>query len=492
MLLGGVLLLLAGLLLLPALVAFGMQEGAEAGPFLISAGITAAVGLALRLPNRGALRTPSGQVDFHRREGLAAVGLSWLAAVAFGSLPFQLSAAIPSGVDALFESASGFTTTGCSILSADRIDALPRSIALWRALTHWVGGIGIVLVFVVLFPTGGRSLFRSEVPGVSRDAGKQRVRDAAIAVVRVYVILTVLHAVALVAVGTSVFDAVIHSFSTLATGGFSNHGASAAWFGSWAVELVLIVFMITAGLNFGLWDHLFRFSPRRAWAEARESSELKLFLALIAGATAICTLVLWYRAGEGGAPAEYADPLRALRDSAFTVTSIQTCTGYATADFDQWPPLLRVLLMLCAFVGACTGSTGGGIKVLRLLIIVKAAVSGVRTFERPRAIHPIRVDGEALEAPVITSVMRFVVLWILVALLGTLFLTALGSNPETALSAMTVCLNNVGPGLSAVGPAMDYGHLHAVSKLALSLFMVLGRLEFYALATLLLPGFWRR
>lgn len=493
LLLGGVLLLLAVLLLVPAGVALAMAESSEAGSFLWSSGLTAAAGLALRLPNRGVLRRgSSGRVDFHRREGLAAVGLAWLAAVLFGSLPFQFSATIPYGVDAMFEAASGFTTTGCSILSAERIDALPRSIALWRMLTHWIGGIGIVLVFVVLFPAGGRSLMRSEVPGVEREPGSERVRDSVRAVVRVYLLLTALHALALYFAGLSPFDAITHSFSTLATGGFSNHGASVAWFESWVVELILIVFMIAAGMNFGLWDRLLRFGARRAWSEARESSELKMYLAMVAGVTLLCTVALWLGSGSDADLAVYKDPLRALRDSAFSVTTIQTCTGYATADFDRWPHVCRLLLMLCAFVGACTGSTGGGIKALRLLIVVRAALSSLRTFARPRGIQIIRVDGEALEPAVISAVMRHVVLWILVALCGAVVLSALGADLETALSAVTVCLNNVGPGLAAVGPATDYGGLPTLSKVLLMLYMVLGRLEFYALATLLLPGFWRR
>ncbi|HEX6240384.1 MAG TPA: TrkH family potassium uptake protein, partial [Polyangiales bacterium] len=389
---------------------------------------------------------------FHRREGLAAVGLSWIAAVLFGSLPFQFSATIPYGVDAVFEAASGFTTTGCTILSAQRIDELPHSIALWRMLTHWVGGIGIVLVFVVVFPTGGRSLMRSEVPGVQREPGSERVRDSVRAVVRVYLLLTFLHALALYFAGLTPFDAITHSFSTMATGGFSNHGASVAWFDSWVVELIIIVFMVAAGMNFGLWDRLLRFGVRRAWNEARESSELKLYLALMAGVILLCTAVLWLGSGSGATPAQYSNPLRALRDSAFSVTTIQTCTGYATADYDSWPEVCRMLLMLCAFVGACTGSTGGGIKVLRLLIVVRAALSGLRTFARPRGIQIIRVDGEALEPLVISSVMRHVVLWILVALSGCVVLSALGSDLVTSLSAVTVCLNNVGPGLAAVGP----------------------------------------
>jgi trk system potassium uptake protein TrkH len=493
LLLGGVLLLLAVLLLVPAAVALALRETSEAGPFLWSAGLTAVAGLALRLPNRNALkRSPGGQLDFHRREGLAAVGLSWLAAVLFGSLPFQFSAAIPYGVDAIFEAASGFTTTGCTILSSERIDALPRSIALWRMLTHWVGGIGIVLVFVVLFPAGGRSLLRSEVPGVAREPGSERVRDSVRAVVRVYLLLTLLHAVALYFAGLTPFDAITHAFSTMATGGFSNHGASVAWFDSWVVELILIVFMIAAGINFGLWDRLLRFGARRAWSEARESSELKLYLSMIAGVTLLCTAALWLGSSNGAAPESYADPLLAMRDSAFSVTSIQTCTGYASADFDRWPQVCRLLLMLCAFVGACTGSTGGGIKVLRLLIVVRAALSSLRTFARPRGIQIIRIDGEALEPQVISGVMRHVVLWILVALSGAVVLSAMGSDLETSLSAVTVCLNNVGPGLASVGPATDYGALPTLSKLLLTLFMVLGRLEFYALATLLLPGFWKR
>lgn len=495
-LLGCVALLMAAFLALPALLALALGDAQSARAFALSSAGSAAVGALLWWRFRGSIRTRDGRVDFHRREGLATVGLVWLVCTALGALPFVVSGFMRSPVDALFESASGFTTTGASILSPARIDQLPAALAFWRALTHWVGGIGIVLVFVVLFPVGGRSLFRSEVVGVSREASLQRVRDSALAVVRVYVALTVLHVVALLFAGVSLLDAVMHAFSSLATGGFSNHGASVAWFSSWAVEAIIIVFMIAAGMNFSLWDAVVRLGPRRAWALARANSELWLYLGLIAGATLFCTLVLWLWGGSNGDPAsnlpDYSHILTAFRDASFSVSSIQTCTGYATADFDRWPDACRFALMLCVFFGACTGSTGGGIKILRVAILAKAALAAVLGFSRPRALHPVRVDGAVLGDDVVAASTRYFALWILVALGGALCLATLGSDLETALSAAVVCLNNCGPGLASVGPAADYGHLPDLSKLLLAFLMIAGRLEFYAVAVLFVPGFWRR
>ncbi len=506
-LLGCVLLLLAAFVLVPGLVGAWYGERETFFGCLYASILTAVVGGVLAFRYQGSTFNTEGRTDYFRREGLAAVGLSWVLAAVVGALPFVFSGAIPSPVDAFFESASGFTTTGSTILVPEAIDNMPKGMAFWRSFTHWLGGIGIVLVFVVLFPTGGRSLFRSEVPGVSREATMQRVRDSALGLVRVYVGLTGAEVVLLWALGgekMTLYEAVIHSFGTLATGGFSNHSASAAYFLSWKVELVIVVFMFMAGINFGIYDAMMRMDFKRAFRAALMSGEVRLYTGLIIGSTLVIGAILWFWGGSNGEAGsvlpDYSSFVLSMRDSLFAVVSIQTSTGYATADFDQWPQFCRVLLMLLALCGACAGSTGGGVKVVRCLILAKASLRGVKRFARPRAIHNVRMDGQTVDEPMVASITGYCGLWTIVFTLGTLVLVGLGFTPPegyedqvllTAATAVLATLNNIGPGLEAVGPAQNFAFLPDASKMLLSLFMIVGRLEFYAVVVLFVPRFWR-
>lgn len=506
-LLGCVLLLLSGFLLIPAGIGalYGEQESFLG--CLYAALIAAGVGLLATLLFRGATLGRDGKSDYFRREGLAVVGLSWMLAALVGALPFLLSGTIPSPVDAFFESASGFTTTGSTILLAEQIDNLPRGIAFWRSFTHWLGGIGIVLVFVVLFPTGGRSLFRSEVPGISREASMQRVRDSAIGLVRIYVGLTLLQVLLLWGLGgerMDWFEATLHSFGTLATGGFSNHSASVAYFGSWKVEMIIVAFMFLAGINFGLYDLIIRRGLRSGLRAMAGTEELRLYVGLVFGSMLIMTATLWVWGGSNGAAGsslpDYTSFIRAARDSLFYSVSLTTSTGYGTVNFDQWPQACRLILMLLATCGACAGSTGGGIKVVRLLILAKASLRGVQRFARPRAIHSIRMDGETIDEPMVASITGYCGLWFIIFCLGTLAMVGLGFTPPegyedqvllTASTAVLATLNNIGPGLEAVGPAQNFAFLPDATKLLLSFFMIVGRLEFYAVVVLFVPRFWR-
>jgi trk system potassium uptake protein TrkH len=506
-LLGCVLLLLAVFLLVPAAVGAWCGEREAFLACLYTSVGAAAVGGGLALSFRGRAMTAEGRSDYFRREGLAAVGLAWFVSALVGAIPFLLSGVISSPVDAFFESASGFTTTGSTILVPDAIDALPQGIAFWRSFTHWLGGIGIVLVFVLLFPTGGRSLFRSEVPGVAREASLQRVRDSAMGLVRVYVVLTALEVVLLWLVGgekMTWFEATIHSFGTLATGGFSNHAESIAWFASWKVELVVVVFMFLAGVNFGLYDVALRQGIGRAFRSLASSDELRLYTGLVVGATLLMASILWLWGGSNGDPTshlpDYSSFGRSIRDSAFYATSITTSSGYGTSNYDHWPQFCRLLLMMLAVCGACAGSTGGGVKVIRCLILAKAALQGVRRFARPRAIHVVRVDGHTVDEPTVASITGYCGLWVFVFALGTLALVGLGFHPPeghedqiilTAATSVLATLNNIGPGLAGVGPAGNFAFLPDASKLLLSLFMIIGRLEFYAVVVLFVPRFWR-
>ena len=470
--LGVVLLLMAGFLAIPAAVGLGMGERGPAASCGLAAFVTALVGGLVTFVFRGATRDSRKRPDYFRREGLATVGLAWLVGGVAGALPFLFEGTITSPVDAFFESVSGLTTTGSTVMTAEQIDTMPAAIAFWRSFSQWLGGFGIVMVFVVIFPTGGRSLFRSEVPGISREAGHQRVRDAALMLMKIYLVLSVALLATLMVIGLPVFDAVIHTFTTVANGGFSNHSESIAFFDSALVEAVLVVFMLLSALNFAIYDTLIRVGPRPAWRKLVGSLEVRLFLGLVVGASLLIGAV--------------------LRLSVFHVVCQITTAGYATADFDAWPQFCRIALMLLAFCGACAGSTSGGLKLVRLAIVFKAALVAVRRFARPRVIHRIRIDGQALDESVVASVTGYLVLWLMVFVAATTLLGAYGIDLETSSTAVLVTLNNVGPGLGGVGPAMNFGDLPGAAKFALSICMVLGRLEFYALVALLMPTFWHR
>ncbi len=497
-LLGCVSLIVAVFLLAPAAVAyyFGEPDGVSACAY--SALISGLIGALLILPNRGSRLTEEGRPDFYRREGLAVVGLVWVVAGMLGALPYLFSGLIASPVDAVFESVSGFTTTGSTILPAvdiDRFHQEMKGIGFWRSFTHWLGGFGIVMVFVVLFPTGGRSLFRSEIPGISREAGRHLVRDSAMTLLRIYVGLSILECVLLVVAGMGVFDALIHTFGTIATGGFSNYSSSVAHFASFKVELIIGIFMFVAGINFAFYDLGLRNGFRSGWRAIVSSTEVKVYALLTFGSIFVIATVLWFWGGSNGDAAlglpDYRSYGLAMRDSFFQVICLETSTGFGTADFDQWPQVCRIWLMMLAVIGACAGSTGGGVKVIRYIIVAKAALKGVRQFIRPRALHGVRVDGVALEDSVVSSITGYFVLWIFVFLGGTVFLAVYGIDLETASTAVVATLNNIGPGLGKVGPTLNFAEMPNLVKIVLTVFMILGRLEFYAVVALFIPSFWR-
>jgi trk system potassium uptake protein len=475
-LLSRVTLLLAGFMLVPAAVAWYHHENDVAIDFLVSAGSVAALAFVLGWHNREATTTVEGRPNFFRREGLATVGLAWIVVCAVGSLPYLLTATIPSPTDAIFESVSGFTTTGASILTSEALDALPLGVTFWRSFTNWIGGIGIVLVFVVLFPTGGRSLFRSEVPGVEREAVQQRVRDSAIGLGKIYVGLTLLQIVTLVWAGVDVFDATLHAFATIATGGFSPHSQGVSYFGSSIVELLIALFMLASGVNFALYDTFLRHGFRRGIAAVARSTELKVYGGMIVTVTAVLTIALWFWGGSNGFDEvtlperaglpDYSSLRQCARDAFFTTVNVQSCTGFSQADYDRWPDGCRALLMFVLVVGACA-------------------------FSRPRAVHAIRIDGETLDESTIASINGFFGMWAVVFIGGTLAMSALGLDIVSAFSAVLTTLHNAGPGLGTVGPMANYAHVPALGKVVLAILMILGRLEFYALVVLLVPRFWR-
>jgi len=472
-LLGRLLLALAVMLLAPAALAWHLDDVGVAA-FVGSAALAAVAGLALQ---QGFRQAPDFR--FGRREAFLLVAAAWLTSSIVGALPYVALKGPGFAVDGLFEAASGFTTTGASILVD--VEAEPAALLLWRSLTHWLGGMGIIVLGIAILPklaVGGMELFGAEAPGPISEKLTPRIAQTAKALWGIYASLTALEVLALVLAGASPFDAVNHAFATMATGGFSTLNESIAGYGNPTIELIILVFMVLAGANFALHFQLFR---GRA-APLLRDREFRCYVALLCGATALVALDLWWQGAVSGVG-------RALRLAAFQVTSIVTTTGFATADFDAWPAFSRAALLLLMFVGGCAGSTGGSIKVVRTMIVAKKLVVDLRRLVQPRAVLPVRIGARAVPDEVVGNVMTFAVLFVALFALGGLALAAMGLDMVSAFSASAACLGNVGPGLGIVGPTHSYAALPQAGKLVLALLMIVGRLELYAvLVTVMLLG----
>ncbi|MCK9172518.1 MAG: TrkH family potassium uptake protein [Desulfuromonas thiophila] len=471
--LGGLLLFLAGALLLPLPVALWFDDGA-AGAFLLSALISLLAGLAL-------LKGFAGSRELGLREGFAVVSFGWLLYALFGALPYLLSGAIPAPVDAIFETMSGFTTTGSTILS--RIEPLPRSVLFWRALTHWLGGMGIIVLSLAILPllgVGGMQLFQAEVPGPTADRLKPRIQDTAKLLWGVYVLLTAAEVVLLMAGGMNTFDAVCHAFATLATGGFSTRDASVAAYDSAYIDAVITLFMFLAGVNFSL--HYYALRGRIDSYFRNE--EFRFYLLLTGGTTLLIMLF-----NQGAVYTSLADN---LRYSLFQVASIMTTTGFGTADFEGWPVLSQYLLVFLMFIGGCAGSTGGGIKVARILLLLKQSFGQLHHLIHPRRVYLVKLGNQPVPAEVLQGILGFFALFMGVFVVASFLLAACGLDLVSAGAAVIATLGNIGPGLGSVGPVDNFGHVAPLGKMVLILCMLLGRLELFTVLVLLLPSFWRR
>jgi len=478
--LGRLTALLASAMLLPAICALIFKERDAAVAFLISAICTGAAGLILIWLGRQ-------EGELYRRAGVMIVVGGWLLASLFGALPYLLSGSISHPVDALFESASGFTTTGSTILLD--IEALDRSVLFWRSFTQWLGGMGIIVLFVALLQelgVGARFVYKLEVPGPTAETLHPRVHDTAKLLWWIYLGLTVVEVVALMLAGLGLFDALTHTFSTLSTGGFSPRNASIGAFDSVAVEIIIIFFMLVAGANFSLYYGLGTKGLRSGFRSLFRDYELRVFALLIACLTVVVCSNLLLHGGSGGGP------FRSLLDSVFQTVAILTGTGFGTADFDSWPNLSRVLLVAIMFVGACAGSTSGGMKIIRLVIGFKSAFREVRLMFSPNSVLAVLVGRRAVPNSVVSSVVSFIFLFVTIWVLGTLALTVGGTDLETSASAAIAVLGNIGPGLGAVGSTGNYAFFDAWQKIVMIVMMWLGRLEVYPIAAVVAATFWRR
>jgi len=414
------------------------------------------------------------------REGFSMVTFGWLSATLFGALPFWLTGTIPVFADAFFESMSGFTTTGASILTD--IEALPRSILFWRSLTHWLGGMGIMVLFVAILSqlgAGGMQVFRAEAPGPITEKIKPRISETAKVLWLTYVILTGIQTLLLKAAGMGWFDALTHTFGTMATGGFSTKNLSIGYFQSPAIHWIIILFMFAAGANFSLYFSAIRNkSLKTFW----RNEEFRLYAAIVISTSLIIWTVLL---------PEYP-AATALNLAFFQSVSIITTTGFATADYDLWPGLAKGLLFLLMFAGGSAGSTGGGMKISRHLVLLKHTTLQLQKFFHPRAVFSLKIGGKGFPEDIITSIFQFFFLYIFMAITGTVVMTGFGLDITTAFSSVLVTLGNIGPGFGGVGPAQNYSFLPAAAKYFLSFLMLAGRLEIYTVLVLLLPSFWRK
>ncbi len=446
--------LLALAMLVPALCGLFYNEMQAVGAFLVSAMITGAIGFVMVLAGRR-------DSDLHRPEGILIVVGGWLMASLLGALPYLLTGSIVHPVDALFESASGFTTTGSTILL--EIESLGYAVSFWRCFTQWLGGMGIIVLFVALMPElgiGGRLVYKLEVPGPTASTLHPRVQDTANVLWRIYLMLTAAEVLALLAVGMGPYDALTHTFSTLSTGGFSPRNASVAAFDSPMVEIVIIVFMFLAGANFSLFYGFRPLGVKRGLKEFLSDTELRIY----GVGTLALSFVIFFSVWFNG---HYENAARAYLDSLFQLVSILTTTGFGTADFDTWPNFSRLLLVGLMFVGGCAGSTAGGMKIVRVVIGLKAAFREVRLMFSPNSVLAIFVGKTPAPNPVVASIMGFLLLYIGAWVLGTFALTLGGTDLETSASAAIAVLGNIGPGLSGVGATANFAFFEWWQKIVM-------------------------
>lgn len=469
--LGMVLLILAALMLLPLIA--GLCYGENVLSFIITIALTAAVGgifMCFKPKTR----------DIYAREGFTAVGLSWILMSLLGALPFVISGDIPHYVDALFETVSGFTTTGSTLLTD--VESMSRGCMFWRMFTHWIGGMGVLVFIMAVLPMSGEHsmhIMRAEVPGPIVGKLVPRARKTAAILYMIYMGLTAIETVFLLCGGMSFYDALLHAFATAGTGGFSTRSASIAAFDSLYIEIVISVFMLLFSVNFNLYFLLLLGRVR----DVLKNQELRCFAAIVAFSM---LSIAWNISGQYGSFAE------ALRYSSFTVASLVSSTGFGTADFTQWPQFSQWLLVIIMFIGACAGSTGGGLKLSRVMLLLRAAFADLRHMIWPRRVNRVQLEGQRVDPAGVRAVFSYFSLYMLILLLGTLLISLDGFGTATNFTAALTCLSNMGPGLGLIGPAGNFSIFSDLSKLLMSLLMLIGRLEIYPILVLFFPSVWKR
>jgi len=462
-------------MVLPLSVSLIENDGSTRA-FLVSLLISSFVGLIFYLPAKTKQDT-----QLTHRDGIAIVTFGWIMAGLIGTLPYLFSGAIPNFTHAYFESLSGFTTTGASILND--IEELPRGILLWRSQTQWLGGMGIIVLSIAILPylgVGGMQLYKAEIPSPVVDKLKPRISETAKTLWKVYLLLTVLETLLLMAGGMSLFDGICHAFCTMPTGGFSTKNASIAHFDSSYFDVIILVFMLFSGINFSLHYRLLKGDVKIFGKDP----ECRVFLALAAVFTLLITLNIY--------GSVYDSVSKAFRYAAFQVTSIITTTGFATADFDTWPALSKFILLLCMFLGAMAGSTGGGMKTLRVMLLLRHGYREIFRIIHPHAVTTVKIGGNPVPLNTLSSIWGFFVLYLGLFTAAAAVMAAMGLDLISAIASVAASIGNIGPGLALVGPTKNYVAVPFAGKWVLIFCMLLGRLEIYTVFVLLVPEYWRK
>lgn len=413
------------------------------------------------------------------REGFAIVAIGWLLISFFGALPFYFSGAIPSLVDAFFESSSGFTTTGASILQ--EVENLSMGILFWRSFTHWIGGMGVLILAMAILPSAGAGtmqIMKAESPGPTPGKLVPKVKETAKILYSIYLFITVAEVMMLKVAGLSLYDSLIHTFGSVGTGGFSNKNLSVGSYNNVLAEVVITVFMFICGANFALYYQALRGS----FMDIFKDEEFKLYAGIVGASIILITINI-----HGTI---FKSFWQSLRHSSFQVVTIITTTGYATTDFNTWPSFSKIILSLLMFIGGCAGSTGGAIKNIRILLLFKTAKRDLLKIIHPRAVHSVRFGGKTVNEQVLTEVLGFFFLYLLIFCAAVLIISIEGKDLVTTISSVAATLGNIGPGFEIVGPIGNYSSFTVLSKIVLALCMIIGRLEIYPIILLIFPRFW--
>lgn len=474
-LLGSTLLIEAAAMAPSLLIALIYRDPKDAPALALSMLLLVLCGLPMRLFGH------KTNQNLRAKEGFLAVALAWILLSVFGALPYMFSGMLPRFEDAIFESVSGFTTTGATVMTV--FEAQPRGVMFWRSFTHWIGGMGVLVLTLALLPhMSGRTshLVRAESPGPTLSKIVPKMGDTAKILYIIYAVMTVVMFIILMLAGMNAYDAAIHALGTAGTGGYSNYGASVAAFQSPLIEWIITLFMVLFGVNFVLYFKLIS----GAWREFTGNEELKWFLGIFGAATLAVTAMLI---------PTYGDFFTSLRYAAFQVSSLMSTTGYATADFNLWPEAAKMVLILVMFIGACAGSTAGGMKVCRIGMLCKQGLREIRSVFQPRKVQVVRFEGKGVDETVLRQVAVFAFVYVSLILLGS-FVIALDGRYDllTNFTAALTCVSNVGPGLAKVGPVENFSGYSVFSKYVMSFLMLAGRLELFPILALFHPAIWRK
>ncbi len=474
----GSLLIVEGLFLLSAIPVDLYYREHTTFDFLISASIAFILGITGIILGRNTAPT------IGKREGSLIVTLTWILFSTIGMLPYLFSGSIPNLADAFFETMSGFTTTGSTILN--NIESLPHAVLFWRSTTHWIGGLGIIGISMALLPVfgfAGFQVFSAEATGPTKDKIHPKIGETAKRLLAIYMALTLAETLLLSIAGMSWFDALCHSFSTIATGGFSTKQASIAHYNSPFIEYIIILFMIFSGVNFSLYYFLLKLKVYKVL----KNEELRTYLLII-----ICFTLIFIVSRFDFNNFSFESIEKLVRDSLFVVSSTISTTGFVTVDYNFWPPFTWFLVLILMIFGSSAGSTAGGMKIIRVLLSLKYSYYEFKRIIHPNAIFPVRYNGHVLEESVITRVLAFVILYFILIVVGTLLLSFTGLGFIESLSAQITSLSNVGPGLSQLGPAFSFSEIPTASKWMLSFSMLIGRLELFTVLVIFTPVFWKK